>query len=243
MPPVSDTQEEQHQADQVEEELLGSSLHGQIDEEYEGDELVQEEYEQFEHVNSASRPPSVPSNRRTPTGPSIDHLWDDDDEVVEDARYARREESPPASPSPQSKKRELCRINSEQQLNPFTTATPASLSLPIKTEKPEPKKESKFKPRVDSSSRATNRATSSRRPPSPPPPASRATKKRPSTAPVDGNARLAIVIQGPGDELSAQFKMRGKHQIQKILKTACTNFGLDYERCVSRMSSCVSGSD
>lgn len=47
---------------------------------------------------------------------------------------------------------------------------------------------------------------------------------------MDENSRIAIVITGPGDNISAQFKMRGKHQIKKILKTACQNFDLDFDR-------------
>jgi hypothetical protein len=111
----------------------------------------------------------------------------------------------------------------------------------VKTEKPVETKKSKFKPAAPApSSSATSASTVA--PPSSTASSSNATvtaTKQPRTkaaaAPketaIDENARFSIVIHGPED-ISAQFKMRGKHPIHKILKTACANFGLPFERSV-----------
>ncbi|KAF6752206.1 hypothetical protein DFP72DRAFT_457052 [Ephemerocybe angulata] len=254
----TDTQEsEQAQVDLVEAELLDTSV-GELDipeEEQEQEEVpddVAEEYErqraeeeaQYEHVkhheSSSSRSTSAAKGKNTSVskaGASIDELWKDND-VEEVDRYdvyaepqevpeeEEQEPSPPASPSPKSRK-----------VKASSVLTPAVPSPRIKAEKPSSKKDTKFKPKVEPTSRAKTTASAKSRDPSPPPPAA-STRKAPKTATSsstsapakDENPRFTIVISGPNEDMSAQFKMRGKHQIHKILKTGCATFGLDHER-------------
>ncbi|EAU92002.1 hypothetical protein CC1G_05989 [Coprinopsis cinerea okayama7 len=45
---------------------------------------------------------------------------------------------------------------------------------------------------------------------------------------IDENSRIGVMISGPdGENQSAQFKMRGRHTIQKILKAVCLSFEMD----------------
>ncbi|KAF6748711.1 hypothetical protein DFP72DRAFT_1074058 [Ephemerocybe angulata] len=254
----TDTQEsEQAQVDLVEAELLDTSV-GELDipegeqEQEEVPDDVAEEYErqraeeeaQYEHVkhheSSSSRSTSAAKGKSTSVskaGMSIDELWKDND-VEEVDRYdvyaepqevpeeEEQEPSPPASPSPKSRKVKA------------SVLTPAVPSPRIKAEKPSSKKETKFKPKVEPTSRAKTTASATSRDPSPPPPAASSSRKAPKTATStstsapakDENPRFTIVISGPNEDMSAQFKMRGKHQIHKILKTGCATFGLDHER-------------
>lgn len=50
---------------------------------------------------------------------------------------------------------------------------------------------------------------------------------------VDEDARFNVIIVGPGDDQSTQFKLRGKHSVQKVLVAACNNFDIDPRRWVS----------
>ncbi|KAF5317268.1 hypothetical protein D9611_003492 [Ephemerocybe angulata] len=251
----TDTQEsEQAQVDLVEAELLDTSV-GEFDvpeeEQEEVPDDVAEEYErqraeeeaQYEHVkhheSSSSRSTSAAKGKNTSAskaGASIDELWKDND-VEEVDRYdvyaepqevqedEEQEPSPPASPSPKSRKVKA------------SVLTPAVPSPRVKAEKPTSKKDTKFKPKVEPTSRAKPTPSATSRDPSPPPPAA-STRKAPkaatstsTSAPAkDENPRFTIVISGPNEDMSAQFKMRGKHQIHKILKTGCATFGLDHER-------------
>ncbi|TEB37903.1 hypothetical protein FA13DRAFT_1725522 [Coprinellus micaceus] len=198
--PPNDTQEEQAQVELVEAELFDTAAEDQ------------EEEEQYEHIEE----PIIKSSK----GKGVDNLFDDDE--VEEAprpnRQQAREPSLPPTPSPSSRR-----------------AVPATLSLGeprvkaevrVKAEKPEPKK-SKFKAKAEPEPNVKPTAEAgpkTQRPreasPAPKAKSSRSTK----------DSQIAIAISGPKDDQRAQFKMRGKHQIQKILKTACATFKLDFER-------------
>ncbi|RXW22009.1 hypothetical protein EST38_g3845 [Candolleomyces aberdarensis] len=164
--------------------------------------------------------PEPAGSSKVKAGPSIDSLFDDDE--VEDYGVPKpdlpEEDEPPSTPSPVVRK---ARTVTSIQRDP----TPEPV---IKAEKPADTKKSKFKPAAAVPSGPSASAAV--------PPASTATTTKQSRTKasaketVDENARFSIVIHGPGDDISAQFKMRGKHPIHKILKTACTNFGLPYER-------------
>ncbi|KAJ2930275.1 hypothetical protein H1R20_g6798, partial [Candolleomyces eurysporus] len=163
--------------------------------------------------------PEPAGSSKVKGGPSIDSLFDDDE--VEDYGVPKpdlpEEDELPSTPSPAVKK-------SRTVIQRDPTPEPV-----VKAEKPADTKKSKFKPAAALPS-APSASTAV-------PPASSATTTKQSRTKaaaakgtVDENARFSIVIHGPGDDISAQFKMRGKHPIHKILKTACTNFGLPYER-------------
>ncbi|EIM80825.1 uncharacterized protein STEHIDRAFT_172513 [Stereum hirsutum FP-91666 SS1] len=132
---------------------------------------------------------------------NAEDLFMDDGDLDNQENAGRKSATPRRTPV--SQKKPSSRINREDEHIAASLFKPAT---------------SKFKPAQTSSSHASDRDDTSQAP----------TESSQTTVVSGPEDKLLITISYPPGEQSSKFKVKGKHNVGKVLQSACNAFGLDY---------------